>query len=206
MTKYVSYDVNNFQANVLLKFFKTSGNTGGTLRVGFNNNDAWFDINLDDYAANAWHEIEQSYVFSFSSVSGKFSLDPSIRIKGADPLTGGDVWIGEFRVLETRNTSLIPQNSQTASYILRLEDNGKHVYITTGGVTVPPQSDVSFPLGYVVSIVNASGSAQTITQGAGVTLRLAGTATTGNRTLAAYGIATLLRVALNEWSVTGNVT
>lgn len=44
--------------------------------------------------------------------------------------------------------------------------------------------------GKVFSIYNDSGSGITITQGSGVTLRLAGTASSGNRTLAARGFAT----------------
>lgn len=45
--------------------------------------------------------------------------------------------------------------------------------------------------GRVFTIYNNSTSAITITQGAGLTLRLAGTATTGNRTLAARGLCTI---------------
>lgn len=45
--------------------------------------------------------------------------------------------------------------------------------------------------GRAYSIFNNSGSSITITQGSGVTLRLAGTATTGNRVIAAYGFATI---------------
>lgn len=45
--------------------------------------------------------------------------------------------------------------------------------------------------GYAFTVYNDSASAITITQGSGVTLRLAGGATTGNRTLAARGIATI---------------
>jgi hypothetical protein len=84
-----------------------------------------------------------------------------------------------------------PQNSQGGAYTLVVGDAGKHISITTGGVTV----DASiFSIGDMITIFNNSGSSQTITQGTSVTLRLAGTATTGNRTLAQYGIATLLCV------------
>lgn len=94
----------------------------------------------------------------------------------------------------------IPQNSQTSSYTLVIGDNGKHINTTTGGVTVP--SGV-FSAGNVVSIYNDSSSDQTITQAASVTLRLAGTATTGNRTLAQYGLVTVLCVASNEFVISG---
>ena len=62
----------------------------------------------------------------------------------------------------------IPQNSETAAYTLVAADVGKHVSITTGGVTVP--SGV-FSAGDAISIYNNSASDQTITQGASVTLR-----------------------------------
>jgi len=94
----------------------------------------------------------------------------------------------------------IPQNAQTSGYTLVSSDNGKHVSITTGGVTVP--SGV-FSAGNVVSIYNNSTSTQTITQGTSVTLREAGTANTGNRLLAQYGLATVLCVGSNEFVITG---
>lgn len=83
----------------------------------------------------------------------------------------------------------IPQNSQTANYTLVATDTGKHISITTGGVNVPISV---FNPGDVVTVFNNSGSNQTITQNSGVTLRQAGTANTGNRTLAQYGLATIL--------------
>jgi hypothetical protein len=94
----------------------------------------------------------------------------------------------------------IPQNSQTTSYTLLATDQGKHISITTGGVTVP--SGV-FAVGDAVSIFNNSGSDQTITQGGSVTLRKAGSADTGNRTLKQYGVATVLCVASNTFAITG---
>ena len=94
----------------------------------------------------------------------------------------------------------VPQNSQTAAYTLVASDVGKHVNITTGGVTVP--SSV-FSAGDAVSIYNDSASDQTITQGSSVTLRLAGDGTTGNKTLANYGLCTVLCVASNEFVIAG---
>jgi hypothetical protein len=84
-----------------------------------------------------------------------------------------------------------PQNSQGGAYTLVVGDAGKHISITTGGVTVNASI---FSIGDMITIFNNSGSSQNITQGASVTLRLAGTATTGTRALAQYGVATLLCV------------
>jgi hypothetical protein len=99
------------------------------------------------------------------------------------------------------NVRDIPQNSQTTSYTLVSSDAGKHISITTGGVTVP--SGV-FSVGDAVSIYNDSGTNQTITQGSSVTLRNAGTSSTGNRTLAQYGLATILCVANNTFVISGS--
>ena len=84
-----------------------------------------------------------------------------------------------------------PQNSQSGAYVLVATDSGKHISITTGGVTVNANI---FSIGDMVTVYNNSGSSQNITQGTSVTLRLAGTATTGTRALAQYGVATLLCV------------
>ncbi|MFN7341238.1 MAG: hypothetical protein ACK5VI_09200 [Opitutia bacterium] len=94
----------------------------------------------------------------------------------------------------------LPVVNRTAAYTAALSDNGGTIRITTGGVTVP--SGV-FSAGQVFSILNNSASNQTITQGSGVTLRLAGTATTGNRTLAQYGQCTVYCVASNEFIISG---
>ena len=83
----------------------------------------------------------------------------------------------------------VPQNSKTTTYTLQASDAGKHISITSGGVLVPVSV---FSVGDAVTIFNNSGSNQTITQNANVTLRYAGTTSTGNRTLAGYGICTIL--------------
>jgi hypothetical protein len=95
----------------------------------------------------------------------------------------------------------VPVNSQTSAYNVASSDAGKFISITTGGVSVLTTS--AFTVGQSVSIYNNSGSSQTITQGTSVTLRQVGTANTGNRTLAQYGLCTLLCVASNTYVITG---
>ena len=99
----------------------------------------------------------------------------------------------------------VPQNSQTASYTLALSDMGKHISITTGGVVIPANGSVAFPIGSTITVYNNSASAQNISITTD-TLRLAGTATSGTRSLAQRGLATCIKVAATEWVVTGNVT
>ena len=96
--------------------------------------------------------------------------------------------------------SNIPPNNQTSAYTLVIGDVGKYINITTGGVTVPAGV---FASGDIISIYNNSTSAQTITQGASVTMYLVGTSGTGNRTLAQRGFATVMCVGTNEFVISG---
>lgn len=97
------------------------------------------------------------------------------------------------------NVRIIPQNSQSSSYVLVATDSGKHVY-TSAGVTVPASV---FSTGQAVTIVNSGTSNITITQGTSATVYLAGSSTTGNRTLAQKGICTVLCVASNTFIIGG---
>jgi hypothetical protein len=99
----------------------------------------------------------------------------------------------------------VPVLSKTANYTLALTDAGRVVSITTGGVVIPANGSVAFPIGTAISVYNDSGSTQSITITTD-TLRLGGTASTGTRTLQARGLATLLKVAATEWVATGHVT
>ena len=96
----------------------------------------------------------------------------------------------------------LPQNAQTSAYTLALTDMGKHISITTGGVVVPANSSIAFPIGSAISVYNDSASNQTISITTD-TMYLAGTATTGSRTLAQRGIATILKVAATTWVISG---
>ena len=82
----------------------------------------------------------------------------------------------------------IPAIVKTSSHTLVAADAGKVVYISTGGVTVNPSV---FSGDEAVTIINNSGSNQTITQGSSFTLYNTADAATGNRTLAGRGMCTL---------------
>ena len=86
----------------------------------------------------------------------------------------------------------IPMNTQSssASYTLVDSDAGKVVqaHTTTATVVVP---DSVFSVGNVVTILNGGTGNITISQGTGFDLRNSINGTTGNRTLAQYGMATI---------------
>jgi hypothetical protein len=94
----------------------------------------------------------------------------------------------------------MPQSSN-ASGTLVLSDTAKHLYLT-GNVTVPPNSSVAFDIGTVVTVVS-NATALVIQAGAGVTLKRANSAFTGNRSVASNGVATMIKVATDTWYVYG---
>ncbi len=96
----------------------------------------------------------------------------------------------------------IPANAQTSAYGVIATDAGKCIDITIGGVTIPANATIALDVGFTFSVYNNSTSSQTIAITTD-TLRLAGTATVGSRTLAQYGWATARKVAATEWVITG---
>jgi hypothetical protein len=98
------------------------------------------------------------------------------------------------------NVRALPQNSVGVAYTLAITDVGKHVAITTGGVTVPPSI---FSIGDNVTIFNNSDYNQMITPGSGVTLRRAGVGDTGARGLNGYGLATILCINVDSFVISG---
>jgi hypothetical protein len=137
----------------------------------------------------AWLNTEDSRLYVWS---GTQWFEPYNNFSGLQGMQG---------IQGIYGPATIPQNSQTASYTLALTDMGKHVSITTGGITVPSSI---FSSGDNIMIYNNSSSSQTITQGSGVTLRLAGTSSFGNRTLSQYGLTSILCVASNVFVISGS--
>mgnify|MGYP003394226149 CR=1 FL=1 len=98
---------------------------------------------------------------------------------------------------------VIVQNSQTTGYTCVLTDAGKHIYMTTAGTyTIPANASVAYIIGTAITFVNGTTSSTIpITTD---TMTLAGTATTGTRTLAANGIATAIKVTATAWIISGS--
>ena len=146
-----------------------------------------------------------SSTLTVQSTSGAGTSDAIIFKTGSQVeqfriLTGGG--ITSAALVDAVGYKSLPQNSQTASYTLALTDMGKMVNTTTGGVIIPANSSVAFPLGSTIIIYNNSASNQTISITTD-TIYLVGTATTGSRTLAQRGLATCVKVASTTWVVSG---
>jgi len=102
----------------------------------------------------------------------------------------------------------IPQNSQSAAYTLVLGDSGEQIFhpsadTTARTWTIPANSSVAFPIGTAVTFINQNGAGVITIAITSDTMRLAGAGTTGNRTLAANGIATAIKITSTEWIISG---
>ena len=125
-------------------------------------------------------------------------------VNAAERLVIGKTGISTFS--ETPHDQLgslrsVPRNSKSSAYVLIASDAGKCITITTGGVTINPSVMSS---GDVVTIINDSGSSQTITQGSSMTLYNTADGSTGNKTLTTRGMSTVWFTSNNNAYITGN--
>ncbi len=97
------------------------------------------------------------------------------------------------------NIRAITSNSKSGAYTLTTDDVGELIN-TSSGVTVP--SGI-LNAGDAITIFNSSTSDITITQGSSVTMYLAGSSTTGDRTLSQKGVATVLCVGTDTFTILG---
>jgi len=99
----------------------------------------------------------------------------------------------------------IPQNVQTGNYTLVAADSGKHIYRGSGTAatwTIPANGSVAYAIGTALTFINFSSTAVSI----GITtdtMYLAGSGSTGTRTLAQYGTATAVKIAAQAWVISG---
>lgn len=103
----------------------------------------------------------------------------------------------------------IPQNSKSADYTLVLTDAGGHIFhpsadTTARTFTIPANSSVGYPIGTAIMFINQNGAGIVTIAITTDTIRLAGAGTTGNRTLAANGMATAVKVTSTEWIISGS--
>lgn len=100
-----------------------------------------------------------------------------------------------------------PVNSQSAAYQLVAADAGKTILHPIADnnartFTIPANGTVPFPVGTTITFINLINTVTiAITTD---TMYLAGAGTTGSRTLAAYGMATAVKVASTTWVISGN--
>lgn len=135
------------------------------------------------------------------NTSGTFSGGPTFSgtVNFSGTLTYGSIEVG-FRG--------IPQNSQSANYTCVIGDAGKQIFHPSGGgasdvFTIPANASVAYAVGTVLTFINRDSNAVSIAITSD-TMYLAGTTTTGTRTLGQNGIATATKVESTVWIISGS--
>jgi hypothetical protein len=151
-----------------------------------------------------WTSIADQFAEGWNSVQTIFNNLPT-----SDPVLSGAIWSDGRAFLLSGSDALggvgylgVPQRSATAGDTAILADAGKHILMTTAGTyTIPANASVAYPVGTVLTFINNTTTCTIpITSD---TMTLAGTATTGTRTLAANGIATAIKKGTTNWLISG---
>ena len=119
------------------------------------------------------------------------SLKENVTLSSGGAITGATLG---YRGVPTKQTG--------GTLTLALTDAGGRIRLTAGGLTIPANGSVAFPVDTVIVVVNRSGSSQTISITTD-TLYYAGIGTTGSRTIADFGIATLVKDTSTTWLIGG---
>jgi hypothetical protein len=161
----------------------------------FDTNDASLSVYFNDGDSEQWVVVTgerglTGYTGSLGFTGSKGDIGFVGSQGPADGFTGSQGFTGSSA------PTGIPQSNNS---IVTSSDAGKHVN-TTANVTI--DTSTSFSIGDMVSFYNSSNTAITIVS-TGVTLRLAGTPHTGNRTLSQFGLATALCVNADDYAISG---
>ena len=112
----------------------------------------------------------------------------------------------DYQAADAQLFSNIPQKSQSAAYTLVASDAQKHILHPASDnnartFTIPANASVAFPIGTALTFINEINTVTiAITTD---TLTLAGTGSTGSRTLAANGMATAIKITSTKWMISG---
>lgn len=102
---------------------------------------------------------------------------------------------------------ILPENSNSANYTAVAADSGKMLLHPAADAnartfTIPANASVAYPVGTAITFVNETSQVLSIAITSD-TLTLAGTTTTGTRSLAQNGVATALKVTSTKWIISG---
>ena len=100
----------------------------------------------------------------------------------------------------------VPVTISNATYTFALADAGKAFGKDNGTAytyTIPANGTVAFPIGTVITVFNNNATSNITVAITTDTLRLAGTTTTGSRTVAPFALCTLFKVSSTVWMASG---
>ena len=147
--------------------------------------------------------VQTSTAVVLDALSPGSTLMPTVLSTAGNTAADWEVGYTDLSV----DTRQIQQNAQTGNYTIDTTDIGKHIYHASGAgaavYTIPANSAVPFEIGTAITFINMSTTAPTIAITTD-TMYLAGTGTTGTRTLAQYGVATAIKMTATTWIISGS--
>jgi hypothetical protein len=174
---------------------QTSDNTANRGMAWRNSGGAYLSyINVEDNGSNLGELV---LGVSDATETDVNNVEERVRIKYSST---GTMTVSGTVHDSSGDLRTIPTKAKTSSYTLTTDDVGKVVKMGGGDVTVPASV---FSAGDVISVWNDSSGDLTIAQGSGIVMHSSGTADSGDRTVATYGVATILCVDANEFVISG---
>lgn len=181
------------QSELLVGTPTTANSSAGRGVVEVNGSSASL-VGLDIAGVNKGYLYAFSTALNLQTTSG---ITLAIGTGGANSITIDTAQVASYAGFEIGFRGLPVSATPTTPYTAVNADKGKLVILNAAGASITFNNNI-FSQGDVVTVYNNyAGGANTIVQGAGVTLRW-GAALTGNRQLAYNGLATI-------WWITGGV-
>ena len=194
------------QANNANAIIRTTGSSNLSLRtdgtqINLIDHTGISDVKMAEFNTGGSCSFKHGATTRLATTSTGASVTGNLDVSSGVDVTGAIT--GTTTISDSKgNVRSIPLNSQSSAYTLVAADAGKVVYISSGGVTI---NENVFSAGDAVTIINNSGSNQTLTEGSG-NMALYNTAdgTTGNRTLAGRGMCTLYWATASNAYISGS--
>jgi hypothetical protein len=162
---------------------------------------AYFDLN----SGNPVLAFDATDFFLFTRSSSLLSYGVGgitpWQILSTGEIVGYDVGPTQTTALGFRGTIL---NTQDADYTFVLADAAKTIYHTSASThtyTIPANASVAYPIGTIIQIENENGGGNVTLAITSDTLRW--DASTGSRTIAANGSASIKKVTSTSWRLVG---
>lgn len=198
------------QANKVASLLTTKGDlmvTDGSAlnRLAVGTND--YAVLADSSATNGvkWGQVPAAGIASDAVTTAKI-LDSNVTTAKIADNAVTQAKLAD-RVIGSAEYDNLTLNAQTGTtYTLVLADAHKLVTLSNASaitLTVPPNSSVAFETGDQVNLLQLGAGQVTVAAGSGVTLRAQGSKVKLN---GQYAIATLVKIASDEWVLVGNTT
>lgn len=146
-----------------------------------------------------------------SAINSTSAITTSANITGGNIGTAGDVSAAGnvFGSVDGYPIGYrtVPQVLLTANSVAGLTDVGKHYYSTSNVdvvLTIANNTSTSWLVGSTIDLINQGTGNILVEQAPGVSLYLNGNSTAANRSVASYGMATLINVAPDTWFINGS--